>query len=102
VARWPGYLATAWEELQHLVAFPLFRQRGRGLYYYARSSSRFLAQPLRASEAALRERGLSDAELAAARAAIDGALPTLATMMMHCTAMRLGLGISSREVVAQP
>ena len=101
-ARWPRYLAAAWEELQHLVAFPLFRQRGRGLYYYARSSSRFLAQPLHASETALRERGLSDAELVAARAAIDAALPTLATMMMHCTAMRLGLGINRREVVAQP
>ena len=49
VAVWPGYLEAAWEELQHLVAYPLFRQRGRGLYYYGRSSSRFLAQPLRAN-----------------------------------------------------
>ena len=27
VAVWPGYLQVAWDELQHLGAYPLFRQR---------------------------------------------------------------------------
>ncbi|MEX2372639.1 MAG: halocarboxylic acid dehydrogenase DehI family protein, partial [Dehalococcoidia bacterium] len=40
VAAWPRYLDVSWEELQHLVAYPDFRRRGRGLYYYARSGAR--------------------------------------------------------------
>ena len=102
VAIWPRYLETAWEELQHLVAYPLFRQRGRALYYYARSSSRFLAQPLRAGVEELRAHGLTEAQLTATRATLDAALPTLATMMMHGVAMRVGLGDTTREVVDQP
>ncbi len=101
VAVWPGYLEAVWEELQHLVAYPEFRRRGRALYYYARSSSRFLAQPLAASREALGERGIAESDMDAAREAIDGALPGLATMMMHCAAMRVGLGITAREVVQQ-
>jgi len=101
VAVWPGYLEAAWDELQHLGAYPLFRQRGRGLYYYARSSSRFLAEPLHADDAALLEAGVRAEAVAEARAVVDAALPALATMMMHCTAMRLGLGVRTREVVAQ-
>ncbi len=99
VAMWPGYLAAAWDELRHLVAYPEFRRRGRALYYYARSSSRFLAHPLEASRDGLRERGLSEMELDVAQAAIEGAAPALATMMMHCSAMRVGLGLTAREVV---
>ena len=101
VAVWPGYLEAAWDELQHLVAYPLFRQRGRALYYYARSSSRFLAVPLRANAQALREAGVGEDAIAEARRAVDRALPALATMMMHCTAMRLGLGLREREVVTE-
>ena len=101
IAVWPGYLEAVWEELQHLVAYPEFRRRGRALYYYARSSSRFLARPLKASRQALRESGVAESDIEAAREAIDGALPGLATMMMHCAAMRVGLGITAREVVQQ-
>jgi hypothetical protein len=99
VACWPVYLAVAWDELQHLAAYPLFRQRGRAIYFYARSSSRFLARPLRAGRAELRAAGLVEDELAAVQAALDAALLQLAMMMMHCCAMRLGLGIATREVV---
>jgi len=99
VAVWPGYLSVAWEELQHLVAYPLFRQRGRALYFYARSSTRFLARPIEVSRTGLEAAGVPAAELDAARAILDAALPTLATMMMHCCAMRLGLGMTTREVV---
>lgn len=99
IAVWPGYFEAVWDELQHLVAYPLFRQRGRALYFYARSSSRFLAVPLRADEAALREAGMRPYAIAEARAIVERALPAVATMMMHCTAMRVGLGLREREVV---
>lgn len=99
VASWPTYLSTAWEELQHLVAYPEFRRRGRGLYYYARSGARFLAEPLEADPTALRAAGLSEDAIAVAGQAIDTALPAVAMMMMHAEAMRVSLGIREREVV---
>ncbi|MEZ4502070.1 MAG: halocarboxylic acid dehydrogenase DehI family protein [Dehalococcoidia bacterium] len=99
VAVWPGYLTVAWDELQHLVAYPLFRRRGRALYFYARSSTRFLAQPIEVSREHLEASGVPAAELDAAHAILDAALPALATMMMHCCAMRLGIEITAREVV---
>ena len=99
IAVWPGYFDAVWDELQHLVAYPLFRQRGRALYFYARSSSRFLAVPLHADQAALRAAGMRPYAIAEARDAVDRALPAVATMMMHCTAMRVGLGLREREVV---
>ncbi len=99
VAMWPRYLEVAWEELQHLAAYPPFRRRGRGLYFYARSGARFLAEPLEASPGALRAAGLSGATIDAARTVVDDALPAVAMMIMHAEAMRLGLGIRSREVV---
>ena len=100
-AVWPGYLEAAWDELQHLVAYPLFRQRGRALYYYARSSTRFLAQPLHADDDALAAAGVTPEAIAMARDEIDRALPALASMMMHTYAMRIGLGLRTREVVQQ-
>lgn len=99
IAVWPRYIEPVWDELQHLAAYPDFRRRGRALYYYARSSSRFLAQPIEASREALAAEGLSDDDLAAVQATLDAALPALAMMMMHCCAMRVGLGITAREVV---
>ncbi len=99
VARWPRYLGPAWEELQHLAAYPSIRRRGRALYFYARSSTRFLAHPLRASAEELRESGVSPAALGEAHALIDASLPALATMMMHLAAMRWSLGVRDREVV---
>ncbi|MGE0134835.1 MAG: hypothetical protein AB7L91_06875 [Dehalococcoidia bacterium] len=102
VARWPRYLEPVWDELQHMAAYPDFRRRGRALYFYARSSSRFLAQPIEGSREAMAAHGLSDAELGQVSATLDAALPALATMMMHCCAMRVGLGITAREVVATP
>lgn len=99
LAHWPGYLEASWDELQHLAAYPDFRRRGRALYYYARSGARFLAEPLRADATALREAGVSDEEVGVARSIVDAAVPALATMVMHCTAMRLALGHTEREVV---
>jgi hypothetical protein len=99
VARWPRYLEPTWGELQHLAAYPPIRRRGRALYFYARSSVRFLAQPLRASPEELAAQGVPAAALERAHAAIEAALPALATMMMHASAMRLGLGVRDREVV---
>ncbi len=99
VARWPRYLAPAWEELQHLSAYPDFRRRGRALYYYARAGARFLAEPLDLTSDALNAAGVAPDEVEAARAIVDGTLPALATMMMHTCAMRVGLRIHDREVV---
>ena len=99
IAVWPGYLQATWDELQHLAAYPLFRQRGRALYFYARSSSRFLARPIEVSRDALLARGTAPADLDRAHAVIEAALPAMATMMMHCCAMRVGLGLTEREVV---
>lgn len=99
IAVWPGYLQVAWDELQHLVTYPLFRQRGRALYFYARSSTRFLATPIEVSRQALLVRGAREHDLDRAKAVLDAALPVLAMMMMHCCAMRVGLGLTAREVV---
>ena len=99
VACWPAYLEASWDELQHLAAYPDFRRRGRALYYYARSGAKFLAQPLEANEPALAAAGVPAEEIARARAIVDAAVPMLATMTMHCTAMRLTLGHHEREVV---
>lgn len=101
LATWPRYLEAAWDELQHLVAYPHFRRRGRALYFYARAGARFLAEPLRANPEALREAGLEEGAIAAAKAALDAALPPLTTMLMHTEAMRLGLGLGTREVVTR-
>jgi hypothetical protein len=101
VARWPRYLEPTWEELQHLAAYPPIRRRGRALYFYARSSVRFLARPLRASREELAAQGVSGVALDRAHDAIEAALPALATMMMHASAMRLGLGLRDREVVTR-
>lgn len=98
-ARWPRYLEPAWEELQHLSAYPDFRRRGRALYYYARAGARFLAVPLNLTPEALDAAGIARAEVEAFRSVVDGAVPALATMMMHTCAMRVGLGIHDREVV---
>ncbi|MFN8638698.1 MAG: halocarboxylic acid dehydrogenase DehI family protein [Dehalococcoidia bacterium] len=99
VAVWPGYLDVAWEELENLAAYPLFRQRGRALYFYARSSSRFLARPIEVSRAVLLARGAQSEDIDRAESVIDAALPATATLMMHCCAMRVGLGMTEREVV---
>lgn len=99
IAAWPRYLDAVWEELQHLSTYPLFRRRGRALYFYARSSSRFLARPLEASREALLARGMTEAEVLRVREVLDASVPALATMLMHCCAMRVGLGIRTREVV---
>ena len=102
LANWPPYLAASWDELQHLAAYPDFRRRGRALYYYARSGSRFLAAPLAANHAALTDAGVSDEEIEIAHAIVDASVPALATMVMHGTAMRLALGHTEREVVGTP
>ena len=99
LGNWPAYLEVAWDELQHLAAYPDFRRRGRALYFYARSGSRFLAEELRADQDALRAAGIEDEEIAVARTIVDASLPALATMVMHVTAMRLALGHREREVV---
>ena len=57
LARWPAYLEPVWDELQHLVAYPHFRRRGRALYFYARAPR--ASSPARWRRAA---RGCSNAD----------------------------------------
>lgn len=99
VAIWPGALDAAWDELQQLSAYPALRRRARALYYYARSSARFLARPLAADAPALRAHGVAEGTIATARAAVEAVLPELATMIVHCCALRSALGVTAREVV---
>lgn len=99
IAQWPGYLDAAWDELQHFPAYPPLRRRARALYYYARFSTRFLAHPIEADMAALTARGVADAAAEEARDILGAALPVLATMVVHCSALRAGLGATAREVV---
>lgn len=99
VGIWPGALDAAWDELQHLSTYPPLRRRARALYYYARSAARSLAHPIEANAAALHARGVEDDAIAAARASVEAALPELATMVVHCAALRVALGVTTREVV---
>jgi hypothetical protein len=101
VAVWPAYLDFAWDELQHLSAYPPLRRRARALYYYARSSTRALAFPLAASTEALLAAGVTVAAIADARATLEAALPVLSTMVVHCAAMRAGLGATAHEVARE-
>ena len=77
-AVWPGSVAVAWEARQHLAAYPGFRRRGRALYFYARSSARFLSQPLRADAQALAAAGVPAEAIEQARTILGDALPALA------------------------
>lgn len=99
VGMWPGALDPVWDELQHLSAYPPLRRRARALYYYARSAARFLAHPIEADAAALHARGVEDDAIADARASVEAALPEIATMVVHCAALRAALGVTTREVV---
>jgi hypothetical protein len=100
VASWPAFAQLIWDDLQHFPAFPSLRRRARALYYYARSSVRFLAQPLEASRSALVVQGLSPEALEYAYTSIEAALPLTATMMIHCSAMRVALGAAEPEQAA--
>jgi hypothetical protein len=98
VASWPEFAALIWGDLQHLPVYPALRRRARALYYYARSSVRFLAQPLEASRATLLAQGIPPAALDASNAAIEAALPLTATMMIHCSAMRIACAPGSEPL----
>lgn len=99
VAQWEGYLGLSWGELQHLAAYPQFRRRGRAIYFYARSAARFLAEPLSANREQFAAAGLPADSLDRLDGLLSTALPALATAMMHTCAMRVGLGVRTREVV---
>ncbi len=93
LARWPAFLEQAWAELRELRVYKLFRQRGRGLYFYARSSSRFLAQPLEANAERLRAAGLTDGDIDGVADALRMFCGVLPNHMMNTAAMQHALGI---------
>lgn len=92
-ARWPVFLKRAWPELRELRVYKLFRQRGRGLYYYSRSSSRFLAEPIEAGPDAMRAAGLDDAECEAVAEVLRMFCGILPNHIMNTAAIQQALGI---------
>ncbi|MBG92988.1 MAG: hypothetical protein CL792_03310 [Chloroflexi bacterium] len=99
LGEWQLAIDIFWGELQHLATYPDFRRRGRALYYYARAGSKFLAVPLNANFSSLNKLGISSKEIIRAQQIVNDNIPVLAMMIMHCTAMRLALGHSIREMV---
>jgi hypothetical protein len=100
MARWPALLEQAWAELRELRVYKLFRQRGRGLYFYARSSSRFLAQPLVANPARMRAAGLSEDDIREIGDVIRMYCGILPNAIMNTAAVQHALGI--RPVLPPP
>jgi hypothetical protein len=89
-----------WLEIRELQAYPEFRRRARALYYYSKSGSRFLASPLAANDFVLGELVTAE-EISKIRDCLEEELLQTATMMMHVEAMRLVIGINTREVVTK-
>tara|TARA_B110000196_G_C21145188_1_gene666181 strand:- start:2507 stop:3310 length:804 start_codon:yes stop_codon:yes gene_type:complete len=93
------YLVYIWENLQHLSSFPDVRKRIRGIYYYAISSSKFLAKPIHGSVQECISVGISLDEINAIKGLLSSNLSMYSTMIMHCAAMRVGLGINQKKVI---
>jgi hypothetical protein len=100
MAHWPALLEQAWAELRELRVYKLFRQRGRGLYFYARSSSRFLAQPLVANPERMQAAGLSDADVGEIGDVLRMFCGILPNAIMNTAAVQHALGI--RPVLPPP
>jgi len=101
LAYFPKFLGPVWLEIRELQAYPEFRRRARALYYYSKSGSRFLASPLAANDFVLGELGVTAEEISKIRDCLEEELLQTATMMMHVEAMRLVIGINTREVVTK-
>ena len=99
LAYFPKFLGHVWAEIRELQAYPEFRRRARALYYYSKSGSRFLASPLSANDLALGRLGITADSISKIRECLEEELLQTATMMMHVEAMRLAIGINTREVV---
>ncbi|MEE2875739.1 MAG: halocarboxylic acid dehydrogenase DehI family protein [Chloroflexota bacterium] len=97
--EFPNFVELFWQEVKELHSYPDFRRRSRGLYYYARSATKFLANPIRASEADLLKLDLEVQDILVLRELIDDELLQTAVMMMHAECMRIVLGDTAREVV---
>tara|TARA_B110000438_G_C15793136_1_gene641650 strand:- start:1350 stop:2165 length:816 start_codon:yes stop_codon:yes gene_type:complete len=93
------YLVYIWENLQHLSSFPDLRKRIRGIYYYAISSSKFLAKPIHGSVQECISLGISLDEINVIKELIHSSLSMYSTMIMHCAAMRVGLGINQKKII---
>jgi hypothetical protein len=101
LAHFPKFLGPVWEEIKELQAYPEFRRRARALYYYSKSGSRFLASPLSANDLVLGKLGIEANAISKIRECLEEELLQTATMMMHVEAMRLVIGINTREVVTK-
>jgi len=99
LSNYNEYLDYAWLQLQHLSSFPEVRQRSRGLYYYAVSSSKFLAYPFYGSIDRCLSLGINKIDLEKIEVIVKENLSMYSSMIMHCSAMRIGLGLNQKKVV---
>ena len=98
-ANHQDYLIYMWENLQHLSSFPDVRRLIRGIYYYAISSSKFLAEPIHISVQECISAGISLDEINKIKELISSNLSMYSAMIVHCSAMRIGLGINQKKVI---
>lgn len=101
VAKFNDYLIFIWEQLQHLYTFPEIRKRSRGLYYYALSSSKHFAYPIEGDDTYCLKNNIDKNEIADIQQILQSHLYMYSIMIMHCTAMRVGLGCNKRLVVKE-
>ena len=99
IAKFNEYLIFIWEHLQHLYAFPEIRKRSRGLYYYALSSSKYFAYSMQSDLEYCLKNNINKNEIEEIQLILQSHLFMYSIMIMHCTAMRVGLGYNQRLVV---
>ena len=102
IACWPPLLEQSWAELRELRVYKLFRQRGRALYYYARSSAKFLAQPISVSRERLAEIGLSGDDIHDIGEVLRMFCGILPNHIMNNAAMLLAFGVPPPQPPAPP
>lgn len=102
LARWPALVREAWEELQHLPSYAPYRRRGRALVYYSLAGSKFLAVPLRANGAALREAGMAEGEIDAVRETTKTFLTLLSTLTLTTAALERALDVMPPPLEGPP
>ncbi len=99
IAKFNDYLNFIWEHLKHLYAFPEIRKRSRGLYYYALSSSKYFAYTIKSDLEYCLQNEIDKNDIEEIQLILQSNLFMYSIMIMHCTAMRVGLGYNKKLVV---
>ena len=101
IAKFNEYFLFIWDHLQHLYTFPEIRKRSRGLYYYALSSSKYFAYSIQSDVEYCLKNNINKNEISEIQIILQSHLFMYSMMIMHCTAMRVGLGYNQRLVVKE-